>query len=249
MTSSRMPENAEPISGDKSENVERGQTPGKESSEQFSGNELDELNLEENESVPEPGTDEPPAGGEQEGSKESAKEESQSVHPDDNLKRIGGKQERKKRLILFIFILLGLNILLGIGYFFIKEEKPPASSDQKGGLSHLEGGTVQINQLAIPKDQLLVFHSFVVPVKENKRFTYISLSISFNLPNKELRREMIEKKHQLRGIIYDILSAEIKKINEVPSFEKIKEVIIRGVNIALSAGRVNELYITEFLAV
>ena len=39
------------------------------------------------------------------------------------------------------------------------------------------------------------------------------------------------------------------KINGVPSLYKLKRFIIRGVNMALSAGKVNEVYITKFLAV
>jgi flagellar basal body-associated protein FliL len=69
------------------------------------------------------------------------------------------------------------------------------------------------------------------------------------VPNEELKREMMEKKDQLRGIIYDILREEIYKAKEIPSLKKLKEFIIRGVNIALSTGKVNEVYITKFLAV
>ena len=69
------------------------------------------------------------------------------------------------------------------------------------------------------------------------------------MPNKDLKREMIEKKNQLRGIIYDILRDEIHKAQEIPSLEKLKKFIIRGLNMTLSAANVNEVYITKFLAV
>lgn len=238
------PEKLEALVTEKTEPV-----PEEDVAEQFSGNELDEQKVDGKESVPEKNTDEPHTGEVQKASKESPKEESQSVHEDDNLKSIGGKQNGTKKLVLFIFILLGLSIMGGIGYFFTQEEKPPTSSEQKGDIPHLEDRTVQINQSVTPKDQLLIFHSFVIPFKENKQFAYISLSISFNLPNKQLKREMIEKKHQLRGIIYEKLRQEINKKKEVPLLEELKEVIIRGVNIALSDGKVEEVYITEFLAV
>ncbi|MBA7715303.1 hypothetical protein ES703_124344 [subsurface metagenome] len=114
---------------------------------------------------------------------------------------------------------------------------------------NLKEETPQSNRLAIPEDQLLIFPSFVIPFKENKRFTYISLSISFNVPNKELKREMIEKKGQLRGIIYDMLREEIHKAKEIPPLKELKKCIIRGLNMTLSAGNVKEVYITKFLAV
>ena len=199
--------------------------------------------------MPEEGWAEPHTGEAQKVSEELPKEESPSVQEDGNLKSIGGQQNGTKKLVLFIFILLGLSIMGGIGYFFTLRKKPPTSSEQKGDIPRVEERTVQIKQSIIPKHQLLIFHSFVIPFKENKQFTYISLSISFNLPNKQLKREMIVKKHQLRGIIYEKLRQEINKKEEVPLLEELKEVIIRGVNIALSDGKVKEVYITEFLAV
>ena len=85
--------------------------------------------------------------------------------------------------------------------------------------------------------------------EENREFTYISLSISFKLPNKGLKGEMIEKKEQIRGIIYDVLREEIKKAKEIPPLEKIKAFIIKRVNSAISTGKIDDVYITQFLAV
>jgi flagellar basal body-associated protein FliL len=69
------------------------------------------------------------------------------------------------------------------------------------------------------------------------------------LPNRELRGELIEKKEQVRGIIYDTLREEINNRREIPSIEEIKGVIIRRVNSAISTGKINDIYITQFLAV
>ena len=201
-----------------------------ENDERFSGSELEEPANEEGESVrvsvvelDEPGD-----------------EERELIPEEEKSKGIWGKYREKPRLSLFIAI--GLCLLMGIGYLYLKGKIFNIIVDQKGKIPELD-------RLAIPKDQLLIFPSFVIPFRENKRFSYISLSIYFNLPNKELMREMIEKKGELRGIIYDILRQEINKLKEVPSLEELKGFIIRGVNTALSAGKVNEVYITKFLAV
>ena len=62
------------------------------------------------------------------------------------------------------------------------------------------------------------------------------------------REQMIQEKNRLRGIIYDMLTEEINGLKDVPSLEKLKKCIIRAVNGALSMGRINEAYITDFLA-
>jgi len=206
-----------------------------ENDDQFSGNELDESSKsvdEESEPISEEGKF---SGDELD---ESVDEESESIREEGNSKGIWAKYSGKKRLSLFIA--LGLCLVIGIGYFYLKEKIFDTLQEE---------GTTQLQRLKIPRDQLLLFHPFVIPLKEKKGLTYISLSISLNVPNKELRREITAKKQQLRGIMYTILREEINKIQEIPPLKKIKGFLIRRVNMALSAGKVNEVYITKFLAV
>ncbi len=204
---------------------------GEKNDKQFSGNELDESGGEESESIPE------------EKKYTGLELDELDVPPipeEEDSKIIEGKYREKKRLSLYIAI--GLCLLIGIGCLYLKWKKSNIPFNQKEGIS-------QSIRLAIPEAQLLIFPSFVIPFKENKQFTYISLSISFNVPNKELGREMIENKFQLRGIIYDILREEINKATGILPLKELKKFVIRGLNTALSTGKVNEVYISKFLAV
>ncbi len=197
--------------------------------DRVSGDELDEPGEERRESVPE------------DGQVSGDEEQRESVPEDEGPKGIWERYRGKTRLSLFIAI--GLCLLTGIGYLYLKGRVSNITVDKGGKIP-------QFDRLAIPKDQLLIFPSFVIPlIKENRKFTYISLSIYFNLPNKEIMGEMIEKKGELRGIIYDILREKINKTEKVPSMPELKGFIVRGVNAALSAGKVNEIYITKYLAV
>jgi flagellar basal body-associated protein FliL len=203
--------------------------------DRVSGGELDVPGEEQRESVPEDGQ---VSGDELD---EPGEEERESVPEDEGPKGIWERYRGKTRLSLFIAI--GLCLLTGIGYLYLKGRVSNITVDKGGKIP-------QFDRLGIPKDQLLIFPSFVIPlIKENRKFTYISLSIYFNLPNKEIMGEMIEKKGELRGIIYDILREEINKTEKVPSMPELKGFIVRGVNAALSAGKVNEIYITKYLAV
>jgi len=179
---------------------------------QFSGDELDESGDTETKSIP---------------------EEKSDHHPH---RRGSGKKG------LWVVSAIGLCVLIGIGYLYLKEEKSK-------GLPKQNSETVPFARISIPGEQLLLFDSFIIPIPENREFTYISLSISFKLPNKEIKRQMTEKKKELRGIIYDILTGEISKRKEVPPLEDLKRLIVGGVNSALSAGEVYEVYVTKFLAV
>ncbi|MBW1856848.1 MAG: hypothetical protein JRI42_01015, partial [Deltaproteobacteria bacterium] len=136
-----------------------------ENDEKFSGNELDESSMPED-------------------------VEAEPISEEMNSKGIWAKYRGKKGFSLFIA--LGLCLLIGLGYLYLKEKAFDIPQEEE---------TTQLHRLKIPKDQLLLFHPFVIPLKEKNGFTYISLSISFNVPNKELRREIVAKKEQLRVIM------------------------------------------------
>ena len=205
-----------------------------ESDTQSSGSEMDVLGVEGDELVP----DEERFTG-----NELDEEEDEGAESDPREEGSHATERKNKgRSWLLLCSSLGLCILVGVGYLFLKREWLTVTSNQNEG-------SPQYNRLAIPEDRLLVFPSFVIPFHENMGFAYISFSISFNVPNKELRREMMGGKGRLRGVIYDIVKQEINRIKEVPSLEVLKEVILRGVNTVLSSGRVDEVYITKFMAV
>ena len=146
------------------------------------------------------------------------------------------KNKSKGKKKLFLFFVTGICLLAGGVYYFSqnKNEKEITSLAKTFPISH---------------DQSFILDSFIIPFKGNQRITYISLNISFKLSNRELMGEMLEKKDQLRGIIYDILGEEINKVKDAPSIQKLKELIIRGVNKVLTAGEVSEAIITDFLPV
>jgi flagellar basal body-associated protein FliL len=190
-----------------------------ENDEGFSGNELDE---------PENVLNEP-------------QDETSKLIPYHEHIKIAAKIFKGKRR-LGLVIAFGLVFLSGIGYLFIKDKMSPVTSNQNNE-------SKQVAKFAIPNDQVLVFDSFVIPFIQSNKFSYISLTIAFKLQNNELKREMIQEKYRLRGIIYDMLSKEINALNDVPSLEKLKNCIIRTVNGALSIGKINDAYITDLIAV
>lgn len=144
----------------------------------------------------------------------------------------------KKRKLLFVFVMVELCLLLGLGYLFFQNK---------------EDAIPQVTRVLIRNDRSFNFGSFVIPIQQNNNFSYISLSIDFKMPNKELEIEMIRKKDQIRGIIYDILIKEINKSEELSilkeSFDKIKGFIIQRINEVVTNGKINEVYLRDFLAV
>jgi flagellar basal body-associated protein FliL len=160
----------------------------------------------------------------------------------DKLKSPVRKKNAGRRIGLFILILTGISLLLVFGYFHLKYDLLGLNNKKIEALP-------EKRHFPIFKEETITFDSFIVPFRENKKFTYISLSIVFRLPNKEIRREISRKREYLRGILYDMFTEEINRVNNIPPIDHLKESIIRTVNRALSTGAVKEVFITQFLAV
>ena len=143
-----------------------------------------------------------------------------------------------KKKLLSVFVIIELLFLLGLGYYYFHSRKDIAP---------------QIKRVMVANDRTFNFDSFVIPVQQHDNFSYVSLSIDFKMPNKELEMEMVRKQDKIRRIIYDILIDEINCAKELSmskeTFDQIKKIIIHQVNAVVTKGRVNEVYLRDFLAV
>jgi flagellar basal body-associated protein FliL len=182
----------------------------------------------------------------------SVKKEENAVQSYDNLDKSEDKEKkaffRKKKSKnkpkkhvwkkkAFFYLVTGTLVIAGLSLF------PLLNNRQK---------SVWIPQLKwfrIQNYKSIKFEPFIIPFREHGKFTYISLSISFELPNKELMDEMIEKNNRIRGIVYNILTDNIYVLENVSSLMKLKQFIINGVNNILTSGKVDKALITDFSTV
>jgi flagellar basal body-associated protein FliL len=165
-------------------------------------------------------------------------------------KRKSDKRSKKypwKRKAILLFVWGSVVFVAFLSYPFVKSRRINPLISTK----NLKSGSVmsQVKRFPIQNNRLLSFQSFIIPFEERGKFTYITLSISFELPNKELMDEMIEKNTRIRGIIYSILDKNINILKNISSLEKLKELIAHHVNSVLTAGKVHEPIITDFSTV
>lgn len=168
-------------------------------------------------------------------SKESKDKEKKAFFQKKNTKDKRKKHVRKKKV--FFYFLTGILVLAGFSLYFLLK-----NSEENVWIPQLKWFSIQN-----PKS--IKFEPFIIPFKEHEKFTYISLSISFELPNKELMDEMIEKNNWIRGVIYNILSENIYVLENISSLMKLKTIIVNSVNNILTAGKVEKTIITDFSTV
>ena len=163
---------------------------------------------------------------------------------------------KRKFILLFIwgtFIFVGLLLYPFLKNLQVSPMKPeksrPIGSEISSKSRPVNLVKPKMKRFPVQSDRSVKFDSFIIPFEEHGKFTYISLSISFELPNKELTDEMNKKNTLIRGIIYNLLRKNIKILTTVSSLERLKGLITHNINGVLTAGKLNEPTITDFSTV
>ena len=60
---------------------------------------------------------------------------------------------------------------------------------------------------------------------------------------------MSRKRARIRGYLYEMFIEEVNKASRIPDIDHLKRSIIRTVNRVISQGVVEEVFVTQFLAV
>jgi len=168
-------------------------------------------------------------------SDESEEKEKKAFFQKKNTKNIPKKHGWKKRV--FFYLATGTFVLAGLLLYPLLKNR-----QENVWIPNLKWFSIQ-------DIKSIKFEPFIIPFRDHGKFTYISLSISFELPNKELMDEMIEKNTWIRGVIYNILNDNIYVLENVSSLIKLKQFIIDSVNNVLTSGKVDKAIITDFSTV
>jgi flagellar basal body-associated protein FliL len=165
-----------------------------------------------------------------------SKDKQSKTYTEKKIKFKGIKKKFRAKRTLFLFLVAGVCLLVGGSYYIFQ---------------HKNGEKIisRSNIFPIPHDKSFIFESFVLPIQKKQGYTYISLNLLFELSNIKLKGEIVEKKEQLRGIIYDILEQEIHRVEDADALEKLKTLIIKRANTVLTSGEVREAIISNFLLV
>jgi flagellar basal body-associated protein FliL len=156
--------------------------------------------------------------------------------------REGHESLDKGKRRVWVYGALGVLCLLVGGGFLYRERAKPVTG------SHQIQREPSIANEASTGDHVLAFDPFVIPLKSSGQYTYLLLSISFKLPNRQLKREISGVKEQIRGILYDALKEEINKKGDIPSLQELKEFLADGLSTVLYKEKGDGIYITKFLA-
>lgn len=116
-------------------------------------------------------------------------------------------------------------------------------------LKETTGGDLKhpwVIRMNIPQKETFLLDSFLIPYKK-KTATYVALSISFNVPNNGIKREIMDNRDRIRGHLYEMLVEEVNKGENIPSLDRLKILILQQINGVLSSGKVHEVDLMDFI--
>ena len=136
-----------------------------------------------------------------------------------------------------------------------KEQKQITSTKQLADAKKSKKpGKVQIfkSKISIIKlnpELTLTFEPFVILSPKDMEWSYISLALALKTSNERVYKEIQKKKITFRGEIYKILNRIYQQSNspDLYSLEELKRKILDNLNEILVHGRVEKLYLTDFL--
>jgi len=146
------------------------------------------------------------------------------------------KPPGRRKILFLIAAAAGLCTVAVIFYFYGEEALPEKKN------------APILMRIPMEQDRMVEFNSFVIP-NSGKSFNYLTFNVSFKIKEGKQKKEMEMSRDLLRGKLYDLLQSHINQQGQIPSIEKIKDLVERGVNGALTEGNIDGLYITKFIVI
>lgn len=165
-------------------------------------------------------------------------------------KKTGSK---KMLMILLILVLVILGVAGFIVFKFVLAPKDMAVQDGIDiNVDAADTGEVVANKRNAPTEAgvTISLESFVVNLTDPAGNRYLKLALAVDVPedNSELQAEIEKRIPMIRDIVIASLSAKTyEEISTSQGKVFMKQELVRRINSILTSGRLNDVYITEFV--
>ncbi|MBI4797695.1 MAG: flagellar basal body-associated FliL family protein [Desulfarculus sp.] len=166
-----------------------------------------------------------------------------------------GPEEGKKKSGLIKLIIIGVGALLILGgggfaaykFFFAKPDAPPAAEGKaEAGKEEKKDDKKKEGEKATPPMSL---EPFIVNLADPGGKRYLKLTVSLDIKDEKLKKELETRMPQIRDSVLLLLSSKtFNDISPVAGKIKLRNEVLKIVNNTLGgAGQVHALYFGEFV--
>ncbi len=165
------------------------------------------------------------------------------------------KQGSKKMLVILLILVL---VILGVaGFIVFKFVLSPKNMSVQDGIdinvdAADTGEEIVVNRRNTPTEAgvTISLESFVVNLMDPAGNRYLKLALAVDVPedNSDLQGEIEQRIPMIRDIVISTLSAKTyEEISTSQGKVFLKQELVRRINSILTSGRLNDVYITEFV--
>jgi flagellar FliL protein len=146
-----------------------------------------------------------------------------------------GKQSGGKKKLIFILIPVLLILIGGAGaYFFLTHKKKESTK-----------------QMVVAPQKLGVMYnlgSFLVNLADKNANTYAKVSITLELSNQKVEKEVVKRLPIIKDAVINLLSSKTyDEIRTPEGKEELRLELIKRINAILVTGGVQNIYFTQFI--
>jgi Flagellar basal body-associated protein len=146
-----------------------------------------------------------------------------------------GKQSGGKKKLIFILIPVILLLIGGAGaYFFLTHKKKESTK-----------------QMVVAPQKLGVMYdlgSFLVNLADKNANTYAKVSITLELSNQKVEKEVVKRLPIIKDAVINLLSSKTyDEIRTPEGKEELRLELIKRINAILVTGGVQNIYFTQFI--
>jgi len=146
--------------------------------------------------------------------------------------------KKKKSFIKVIIIAVIISVLGGGGFFAWTKFFPPPESKDK----------VETPKKEPEMGHMYSLETFIVNLAEGKGRRYLKVKMQLELSSEKVEQEADKRLPQFRDSLLVLLSSKtFQQVSSVEGKNKLRDEIVTRLNGFLTAGKVKEVYFTEFV--
>ena len=146
-------------------------------------------------------------------------------------------KSKRVRLLFLVGILVAVITGAGIGSLYLLSSVRKVPQKMK------------ISSPLTKKSGLSSMEAFLIPFRENGKYTCLTLNLSFEWSDKNVEKELGPRIGEIRALIYEALRNKLEETDEVPAAESVKESVLSAISKVTQLSRIRDVYITRFLAI
>ncbi len=150
-----------------------------------------------------------------------------------------------KKLIIIIGAAVVLLLIIGVAVYFLFLKKPPAEETKTTAATEIAAPTIEQQSNIGP---MLDIKEFIVNIISEDTPHYVKASLTLELSNELVAEEATSRMPQIRDAVLLLIGNKTyEELQDLQGKKQLKAELKTKINSFLKAGKINNIYLTDFV--